>query len=843
MKQIVSTLLIFTCTFGTQASFAQIAKSIISGRIIDQSKKPTPDANVTLLRQEDGTVAGGDVTGDDGSYTIEVANAGKYKLRINALGFGDKIIEEIDIAVIGSNKKMSDITLSKSETTLKGVEIVKERNLLEMSIDKKTFNVDKNITSAGGSAADMLQNVPSVTVDADGNVSLRGKSNVTILIDGRPATLMGGDVASALQSLPAASVESVEVITNPSSKYDAQGSTGILNIITKKDKNIGLNGSATLGIGTRDKYNGGINMNLKNDKWNFSLNSNFRDNNNYNRGTVSRKNLFSDTSSFTKSDYQRQFFGWFNALTAEYTINKNNTISLTQNVNIMRFGSKGNATYNLYDAPSDIYNYQDRYEKFTGGPTTTSTNLNYKHKFKKPKQELTADVTYAIANSTHEQTLTSNTYDHNGNLQYGPELQSIPSTGGNNSINAQVDYSTPFLTKEGKLEAGVKTQNFWFNSANNPVITVPGQTPVFDTFLHSAYKYNQQTHAAYVSFNDQQKKWSYQAGLRLEYAGYSGEASNVTSQNYSNNFVNLFPSAYLAYQIDKSQQVYLNYTKRTNRPFFMQMIPYLNVANALDTTSGNPNLKPEFIDNFELAYNAQLPKSTNLIASIYYQRITNLIQNYTRPYADGTSFSEPVNLSYGTTYGLELTGRTQITKAWDATLSCNFFQNKIMGSNIDPSINNSGFSWFSKLNTNYKLSKAISVQLMGNYESAKPAAQGTLKEVYWIDAAIKATFMKNKASITFNVSDIFNTRKYTTVYNLALYDQTSYRNRETQIATITFTYKFGKSDAGNKMFGSGKRSKQNNSDSPKKESKERDSNLKSGDDDNSGGGNGGGMQK
>lgn len=843
MKQSVS-ILVFLCTLFIQTSFAQVAKSTISGRTIDQNKKPVPDASVTLLRA-DGTVAGGDVSAEDGSYNIEIADTGQYKLRINTLGFGDKIIEDLKITSPGSSKKMPDITLSKTETALKGVEIVKERNLLEMSIDKKTFNVEKNITSAGGSAADMLQNVPSVTVDVDGNVSLRGKSNVTVLIDGRPATLLGGDVASALQSLPAASVESVEVITNPSSKYDAQGSTGILNIITKKDKTMGLNGSATFGIGTRDKYNGGINMNLKNDKWNFSLNSNFRDNNNYNRGTVSRKNSANDTSSFTNTDYQRQFFGWFNALTAEYTIDKKNTISLTQNLNIMRFGSKGDATYNLYDAPNDIYSYQDRYEKFTGGPTTTSTNLNYKHKFKKPKQELTIDATYAIANSTHQQTLNSNTYDHDGNLQFGPELQSIPSTAGNNSFNGQVDYSMPFLTKEGKLDAGVKTQNFWFNSANNPVVTEPGMTPVFDTFLHNSYKYNQQTHAAYVSFSDQQKKWSYQAGLRLEYAGYSGQATNITSQNYSNDFVNLFPSAYLAYQIDKSQQVYLNYTKRTNRPFFMQMIPYLNVANALDTTSGNPNLKPEFIDNFELAYNAQLPKSTSLMASIYYQHVTNLIQNYTRPYADGTSFSEPVNLNSGTTYGLELTGRTQITKAWDATLSCNFFENKIMGSNIDPSINNSGFSWFSKLNTNYKFSKTFSVQLMGNYESAKPAAQGTLKEVYWMDAALKATFMKNKASITFNVSDIFNTRKYTTVYNLALYDQTSYRNRETQIATITFTYKFGKSDAGNKMFGGGqgKRSKQNSMDNnAPKETKERDSNLKSGDDDN-GGGNGGGMQK
>lgn len=841
MRPFVSLFLLITLLLPFMAD-AQSASGTLKGRIVGSgSKAAVAYATVTLLRS-DSSVAGGDLTVDDGTFSVAIPAAGSYILRISALGFRDKIMGDLVFTTAAEQRKLGDITLDKSETTLKGVEIVKERNAIEMSIDKKTFNVDKNITSAGGSAADMLQNVPSVTVDAAGNVSLRGKSNVTILIDGRPATLLAGDVASALQSLPAASVESVEVITNPSSKYDAQGSTGILNIITKKDKKAGLNGMATLGIGTRNKYNGGVNMNLRNDKWNFSLNSNFRYNDNRQITTTDRRNHSNDSASYTYSDYQRKFIGWFNALTAEYTFDSHNVISLTQNLNLMRFGSEGNSDFNLYAAPSSLYGIEQRYEKFSGGPFSSSSNINYKHKFKKPGAELTTDVTFAIASSTMRQQLNTNQLDAGRELLFGPVYQNLPGTGGNSSLNAQVDYSTPFLSKEGKLDAGLKTQNFWFNSANNPTVTMPGASPVPQDFLRNIYNYYQQTHAGYASYSDKKDKWSYQAGLRLEYAGYSGTAGTATEVHYSNDFLNLFPSAYLAYQLNKTQQVYLNYTKRTDRPFFLRMMPFVNIANALDTTSGNPNLKPEFIDNVELAYSLQLPKGNTLLVSAYLQHTSNLVQNFTKAYADGTSYTLPVNLDGAMTYGLELTGKTQILPVWDATLSVNMFQNEIKGNNVDPSISNSGFSWFSKLNTNYKITKTISVQLMGNYESAKPAAQGRLQEVYWMDAAIKASFLKdNRATLTFNVTDIFNTRKYTTNYNLPLYDQVIYRNRETRIGTLTFTYKFGRNEMSGKGQGAGPRKQKQFNNDLKKDAKDRDSNIKSGDDD--GGNGGGGMQK
>ncbi|MCC6186086.1 MAG: TonB-dependent receptor [Chitinophagaceae bacterium] len=831
MTKLISIIALLLCI-----STAAMAINI-SGKLTDRAGKPLADATVALYTVGSGSkFVGGSTSNTDGTFTITDVAAGSYILKLNLLGYREQISETILVVAASTDMMLPTIKMSQSEQALKEVAVVGEKSMLEMSIDKKVFNVEKNITAAGGTAADVLQNIPSVTVDASGNVSLRGKGNVNILIDGRPATLLGGDVATALQSMPASSIESVELITNPSSKYDAQGKTGVINIITKTNRSPGINGSATLGAGTRDKYNGGINLNMRNNKWNFALNSNFRISNNYQHTTTQRSNIANDTGSHTYADGLREFDGSFSSFTVGYELDSHNTVSLSQNLNLMQFGNKGYQDYNLLanTNTNERYAAQRRDETFKGSPLSGSTNVNWKRKFAKPKQELVVDGSLSYSSTDISQVLKTNSYDASGALLYGPVVQEVPSLSKRQNFNIMADYSSPVGKKEGKLETGVKSQNFWFDSKNNATLTLPGSSPVPDLLLQNQYNYTQNTHAAYANYGNKLNKWSYQAGLRGELMTYNGVGGLTGTDAYSNSFLNLFPTAYLAYETGKDQQVYLNYSRRTDRPWFRQLMPYLNISNALDTSSGNPNLKPEFIDNVELAYNIQLPKGNNIMASIYFQNTNNLMQNFTKTYADGTSFSQDVNLNSGQTYGLELIGKSQLTKAWDATLSTNFFQNNINGTNIDPTVNNSGFSWFAKLNSNYKVSKQLSVQLMGNYESAKPAAQGRLQEVYWIDLALKGSFLKNsRASVTLNVTDIMNTRKYTTNYNLPLYYQSIYRDRETRIGTLTFTYKIGKlaSTGGSTESARGRRGKGGSSNEKKKDIKERDGNLKGGGDD------------
>jgi iron complex outermembrane recepter protein len=825
LRRIYLLALLLTCSVAT--AMAQAGK--VSGRLTDNQKKPVPFATITLLRS-DSSVAGGFLTEEDGKFLIETQGLGNYILRVSGIGMKTRTVNNISLTAEQPEKNLGDVTVSMTAQSLKEVEITGEKAMMEMSIDKKVFNVDKNITTAGGSASDVLQNVPSISVDVDGSVSLRGKSGALILIDGKPATLLGGDAASALQSLPAASVQSVEVITNPSAKYDAQGVTGIINIITKRDKKFGLNGSVTAGAGTRDKYNGSLNLNIKNKSWNIFLNSSFRQNRNYNRTTTDRQNFNNSSTYNTYEDNTRTFGGSFNSLGAEYMINEKNSITLTQNINRMTWGGKGYSIYSIYSSPEHKESVQRRSTYNLGGPLSSSTSLDYKHKFKE-RQEITANATYATTWVTREQEYETNVYDGVGGLKSGPVKQHAPGRGGNSSLNAQTDFTTPFLTAKGKLDAGLKTQLFSFNSANTPTID-SGTGAQVDYVLLNNYDYTQETHAAYTSYSDQKGKWSYQGGLRLEYALYEGTAYSLKGKRYSNEFLNLFPSAFVSYKMPKDQTMNLNYSRRINRPGFMQLMPYVDLSNPQDTNIGNPNLIPEFIHNTELSYNRSFKKGHNFIASVYYQQTQNMIERYRRFYADGTTFTQPQNLNSGTTYGLEMIGKAQLNKIWDATLSVNLFQNEIKGINIDPSLNNSGFSWFAKGNTNIKLPAGFSVQLNGNYEAPKIAGQGRLKEVYWVDAAVKKNLLKNKATLTANVSDIFNTRKYTTIYEYPSYVQSMYRDRETRIGNISFTYRFGKSETGPKTpdtRGNGRR-KQNND---KEKDKERQ-NLKS---DEGGGGN------
>jgi len=848
-----------TQTVSGTAPKTQIGR--VLGKLVDAQKKPVSYATVTLLRT-DSSVVNGDLTKDDGSFSISPTGTGNFILKIDAIGMKSKSVP-VAVTADAPIKDIGSITVGAGTTNLKGVTVVGEKPLMQMSVDKKVFNVEQNITTAGGSATDVLSNVPSVSVDVDGNVSLRNNSNVTVLIDGKPSTLLGTDQASALQSLPASSIESVEVITNPSAKYDAQGTTGIINIITKKNTKFGINGNVTLGAATGDKYNGALGLSVKKGKWNVYLNSSFRLNDNYNNTTSDRYNHISyvdahgnpvsnDSSYHTYEHAQRHFDGSFNSVGATYNFNKNSSITLTQNVNIMSFGyvdSSNYLSYGSHDETSGLSTLQRRFSSAGGGPQSYSSALDYTTKFKKEGEELNVDATYAFTNYTR--TLNFLTGINSPSGYDGPIYESAPATGGTNSFNAWADYTDPLFTKNGKLGLGFKSQFYSFTSSNNPIIDSPNGQSYTDYSLLNKYNYSQQIHAAYANWNDQQGKFTYQAGLRMEYSEYSGTDEVLSTSKYTNSFLNLFPSAFISYQLPNQQSIYLNYSRRTNRPSFFQLLPFKDVSNPGLVSEGNPDLIPEFIHHVEFSYNKQTSSGANFLLSAYYQYTQNLIERITYPidtgvYA-GSLFTQPQNLAQGTTYGLEATGHMQILPIWDATVDLNFFQNVINIGNVDSTISKyisdqAGFSWFGKINTNLKLPGGFTLQINGNYESPKVIAQGTMKEIWWVDAALRKNLWNNKATIVANVSDIFNTRKYTTLYNLPTYDETYYRDRETRVGTLTFTYRFG-STGNNATKGRGKQNMNNNNKPQTPE--ERENNLKQGDDNSGdqgmgGGGNSGG---
>jgi len=728
------------------------SKTLLTGRLVLSTGEPLGYATVTLLKT-DSSVAGGDLSKDNGSFSLATPAPGRYILRIESIGVST-LYRTFTTTADTPGRNFGTIIISPAKTTLKSVDIVAEKPVVELKVDKKVFNVEKNTTTAGGTATDVLQNIPSVSVDADGNVSLRGKSGVTILIDGKPATMLGSDVNSALQSLPASSIENVEVIANPSAKYDAQGNTGIINITTKKDKRLGVNGSVTLGAGTRDKYNGNLSLNVHKGKWNAFLNSSVRLNSTFNNVTTTRVDKMADSSYYTYEHAPRHFNGSFNTVGVTYDADKYNSLTLTENINIMRFGFTDYSDYDIYSnhdyAGSPVY-HQYRYSKGGGGPFSVSSALDYKHKFKKKDEEINIDATYTGTAIHRKQDYETRSEAAGGTPAYYPIYQSAPGSGTNNSFAGWADYTNP-LTTNGKLGLGVKTQLFWFSSSNDPRVDSTGRPSAVDTSVRAIYSYTQQIHAAYVNWNDQVGKFSYQLGLRLEDARYQGDYTSRSSAGLSNNFTNLFPSAFFSYQFNSQQNAYLNYSRRTNRPSFFQLLPYLDLSNPSTVNTGNPSLLPEFIDNIEFSYNRLDKKGNNIILSAYYQYTHNLIERITRPATgefSGRLLVMPENIASGSTYGLEGIANLKFTRIWDATLNANVFYNQLIIGNSQSNFaqylsNNNGLGWFAKANTNIKLPANFALQLNGNYESQKVTAQGTTLESYWVDVALRKNLLKNK---------------------------------------------------------------------------------------------------
>jgi len=823
---LLPTLVVFAQTTTTPTTGS------ISGKLTDAQKNPLGYATVTLLRM-DSSVVNGDLTKDDGTFSIKPTGTGNFRLRIEYMGLATKFMD-VQITADAPDKKLGAIKMTETENNLKEVQVVGEKPIMELKVDKKVFNVEKNTTTAGGSAADVLQNVPSVSVDVDGNVSLRGKSDVTILIDGKPSTLLGTDVASALQSLPAGSIESVEVITNPSAKYDAQGSTGIINIVTKKDGRFGMNGNVTVGAGTHDKYNGNLGLNARKGKWTVFLNSSFRLNQSYNNVTTDRYNKDTLTGGqfqnfHTYENVPRTFDGYFNSIGASFDPDKHNSITLTQNINKMDFSFTDNSSYTVSNTPS--YNtivpngnpilQENRFSSQGGGPFSTSTAIDYKHKFQKKDEELSFDATYAYNYRIIKQYYNTqiDTLVNGANAAVYNITDNAPGTSTNSSANIWADYTDPLFTTNGKLGLGFKSQFYWYNSTNNPVIDtalsngtllhpLPGIT---DQSLLAIYNYTQQIHAAYINWNDQLGKFSYQAGLRLEDNIYSGYGDVPTYATFQNNYLNLFPSAFVSYKLDDQESIYLNYSRRTNRPGFRQLLPFVDLSNPGTVNTGNPGLVPEFINNIEFSYSRADKKGNNFILSAYYSYTQNLIESITTPISEvdaekyGVSsselFSTPINIASGTTYGAEGTGHFQLLPIWDLTANVNLFENQLLIGNGNPLetqylSNNSGFTWFGKINSNLKLPKSFSFQVNVNYTSPQVIAQGTMEQAWWMDAAIRKTLWKNKATIVVNCSDIFNTHHFITDYKLAAYNETINRVKETRVGNLTFTYRFGKSDFG-----------------------------------------------
>ncbi len=820
------------------------------GKVLDVNGKPVEAASVQLTqnkldsatKKRKEVVVSGMLTNKKGEFSLE--NLGVlsiYKLKVTAIGYKpveQKAVFEMNMSggggmssmMNGVDKDLGNIRLAVDEQQLQGVTVTATKSLLTMNIDRKVFNVEKNLNSIGGTAVDVMKNVPSVNVDIDGNVTLRNAAP-QIFVDGRPSTL-------TLDQIPADAIASVEIITNPSAKFDASGGgSGILNIVLKKNRKAGYNGSIRAGIDSRARPSLGGDINVKQGKVNVFANAQVGMRKSISTVNTLRTDFLSNGVANLQQDngpVSKGFFA-FGRLGMDYFIDNRNTITIGGNIVRGRFATEDaiNISKDTVRLVNPSRETGFRTSDNIGNFRNYGSSLGFKHNFAKSGKEWTADANFNY--SKNDNTGDFLTQYTNTNSGVKTPLFTEQSRGGGTSkfLTMQTDFVNP-ITSTKKVEMGVRAAIRDFTSFNDNYFMSPSGTLILIPGVNNRYQFNDRVFAGYTTWSQQFKKFTFQLGLRAESSQYTGELT-TTKAKFSNQFpLSLFPSAFFTYKITDKQDMQLNYSRKINRPNFFQLIPFVDFTDSLNLSQGNPDLIPEFTNLVELSYQNQYGSNNNSFLLTGYMRNTdNLITrnqyktgNPNPAKTDSVIINTYANANRSFTLGLELTGKNKIAKWWDLTTNINLFNAALKAGNIAGAVNSSLFSWFVKINNNFKLPKNYSIQLSGDYQAKtllppsssggggggrgggggmfgggggfgqQPAsAQGYIKPQYGVDFSIRKEFLKNNAaSLTLQVNDIFRTKLSATHSESIFFIQDNERRRDPQVVRLNFNWRFGKFD-------------------------------------------------
>ncbi len=769
-----------------------------------------------------------------GRFTLKLSSIG-YKSQTNTISFGLKMPQggapsaaAIQQMMAQADKDLGNIKLEQDAVNLGNVTVTSTaKPQFEMGIDRKIFNVDKNLVATGQTATEIMKNIPSLNVDIDGNVTMRN-ATPTIFIDNRPTTL-------TLDQIPADIIDRVELITNPSAKYDASGgNAGILNIVLKKNKKSGYNGGIRAGIDSRGKPSLGGDINLRQTKTNISLSGNLMERKSISEGTADRNNFLAIPSYIhqTTNSTNHNLFGffrgsvdWFVSNRSTITVGGNYVSGHSTNDQTQRVDSTIKTAFTSYDL---IDNHSE------GNFKNWGSQVSYKYNFAKTGRNLSADFNLNSSNNNNNNNISTQTYNLDNSYKGKALLQKTNGGGDSKNYTLQTDYEDQ-ITEDSKFEAGARgavrdfknaSDQYRYSYITNDYFLVPN--------ISSKYKFNDQVYAGYVNYSFKKKKWSYQLGFRVESSNYTGtllKQNGADSSNFSVKYpLSLFPSAFITYKLSDKQDFQVNYSRRVNRPNFFQLMPFPDYSDPQNINIGNANLKPEFTNSFEFSYNNAYKKGANFLATAYVKYTTNLITRYVYRDKNGLTpldsayFNTYINADNSITYGLELSNRMPVTKWWDLTLSFNLFDSKI-NSNIPNQTNADALvSWFAKMNSTFKIAKGLSIQFSGDYQAKtilppggnsgggggrggmgmmfgggpQSTSQGYNYPRYGFDLGIRKDWTwKNgrSASLNLSMNDIFKTQLFKTYSESLYFNQVSSRRRDPQILRLNFSYRFGKFDA------------------------------------------------
>lgn len=784
------------------------------------------------------------ITKAKGEFSIEgLSVMGKFNLKLSSIGYksivtpvsfglkmpqgGAPTAATMQNMLAQADKDLGNIKMEANATDLGNVTVNSiAKPQFEMGIDRKVFNVDKNIMASGQTATEIMKNIPSLNVDIDGNVTMRN-ATPTIFIDNRPTTL-------TLDQIPADIIDKVELITNPSAKYDASGgNAGILNIVLKKNKKTGYNGGLRAGLDSRAKFNGGADINLRQAKTNISLSGNLMQRKSISEGVADRNNLLTTPSyihqttegtSHNNFGFLRGSIDWFVSNRSTFSIGGNFMKGSSTNDQDQRVDStiKGAQTsYNLINGQS------------TGMMQNWGTQLSYKYNFVKTGRNISADFNLNSSNNENTNNITTQTYNFDNTLKGNLLKQRTLGGGDSKNYTFQTDYEDQ-LTDDSKFEAGARGAIRDFVNSSDQYRYLVNDYYLIPS-ISSKYKFNDQVYAGYANYSFKKNKFSYQLGFRVESSNYTGtllKQNGTDSSSFNVKYpLSLFPSAFVTYKMNDKEDLQVNYSRRVNRPNFFQLMPFPDYSDPQNINIGNANLKPEFTNSFELSYNNAYKKGANFLATVYFKYATNLITRYVYRDKNGLApldssyFNTYINADNSITYGLELSNKMPVTKWFDLTLSFNLFDSKINATIPNQTVDNSLLSWFAKMNSTFKIGKGLSIQFSGDYQAKtilppggsssggfggrggmgmmfgggpQSTSQGYNFPRYGFDLAIRKewTWKNGKSgSLSLSMNDIFRTQEFKTYSESVYFNQISARRRDPQILRLNFSYRFGKFDA------------------------------------------------
>ena len=716
-------------------------------------------------------------------------------------------------------KDVGNIILARQAQQLEGIVITASKPAMKMGIDKKIFDVDQNITSKGGTAVDVMKTIPSLTVDVDGNVELRN-SSPTIFVDGRPTIL-------TLDQIPSDNIDRIELITNPSAKYDASSGGGIINIILKKDKRNGFNGLVSVTGGTPGIFRTNANLNLRQGKLNFFLSGNYSTSGGKSNGSSYRMNRLDGVvenyfNQETVNDRNRNFKSIRGGV--DYFIDNRNTITISQSYRQGDFANNEDQSQEYLDINKNLTRYGTRFSNNSFQFRRNSSQLDYTHQFPKSGEELNASVSVNYGGVDNFTNIVNSYYLPDGESEGDPNDVRNRGWNNNNQWTAKIDFSNP-INENSKIETGLRSYVNNYESVFNTFSVENGNETKLP--LSNNYEYQEQVHAAYFTYTGKIESFGYQIGLRGEYSKFDGtliDSAKHFGYTYPSGIKNiwdaLFPSIFLSKKIGERDELQLNYSRRIRRPDFWQLNPFIDINDPLNIQQGNPALKPEFRNSFELNYSKNYGNNNNFLAVLYYRNTQGDITRYSdtitaAQYAQlQNSAVDPdailntfINSKSNNSLGLELTLQQKIAEGFDITPSASFAYRKVNADVNNLNLSNEGFNWNAKLTSNYKIKTEkesslfnnFSFQLSGQYSSPRVIPQGKRLERYGADFAIRKDLFKNKSgSLVFSVNDLFNTNRHGVIYDTPSFYQESYRRWSVRSFRLTFSYKFG--DANFQLF-------------------------------------------